>query len=422
MIILLNFAFFSRFIDERIRENQKLQFLFKSLLFQMNASRISKNERYLAYGGWERVLVLYDLNSNKEVKKIKMLLNQCMLIQFRLLILFIGCEKGYIYCIDIANYKQIYYQQLHKDFICNIIEQTDYVIITRAKTDIAITNVKEKYQIKRIENAHSDWINGLYYDIPSCIISASQDRSIKFYNTYSELFFIQKYEAHEQGINKIQLIDDHKLLSLSGDGLKCWQVDYKNQNLVLLRQIKDFNEIRNFDPVNPRQILITKEKIFQVFDEDFKMIKQIKHSQNDDVWFRITNQLLTMNYLLICGESTIYLQLIEQLTIMKRLCMTPQICYLCYQDLSYETFFVKGNKCVIQKKTRYSGFYPNLFLKHLLIIKLIISYQFLNRKDILVGIQIYKKEINYIRFNESIEKFLDQRSFVQNSEIMITNP
>ncbi|KAM3133782.1 hypothetical protein pb186bvf_014191 [Paramecium bursaria] len=265
--------------------------------YSIFTAQMSQNEQYLAYGGYEQKLVIHDVHLDKEIKSIN-LDYKIYICRFSddSKLLYVGCWEGYLLCIDIANnYKQIYNQRLNKDNICNLIEQSKKVIISSHKTCIIRTNIKLNQQLLKIDNAHIDWIYGLDYNSQNDIlVTGSQDQSIKFFKIEYGLLLIEKKLAHNNSIYKIQLTNSNKLISLSSE-----------QILKVGKQIIKTNvyyqQIRL--QIKMGFTILIMSKYVKVLDKEFKVIKQINHSQYDDVEFNETNQLQSMNYLIISGHK-----------------------------------------------------------------------------------------------------------------------
>ncbi|KAM3138657.1 hypothetical protein pb186bvf_009221 [Paramecium bursaria] len=271
--------------------------------------QISQDEQYLAYGGDDQLLIIYDLKVKQKLQQIK-LQQEIYVCQFseNFALLFVGCRQGYLYCIDIKNnYKLVYQQQIQKDYIINMVVINNHQVITCSSQDIMLTDILQN-QHKKIENAHNSCINGLDYDVKKeMIASGSNDKSIKFFNLYSGQI-MSKEEAHSCEINQIQFISQNKLLSLDGKcQLRQWQINQKNDDIILITQIQEENSLTNFTYVWNNLIILVCDDYIKMVDEEFNQTVQIKHSQGKDVLTRKVKQ--TLKYLIIPGEN--------QFTVMK---------------------------------------------------------------------------------------------------------
>ncbi|KAM3132887.1 hypothetical protein pb186bvf_015035 [Paramecium bursaria] len=302
-------------IEQNIH-NQSFEFV-DYAKFELNGliltSQISQNEQYLVYGGRNKQLVIYDLYAKKTIQKYKLddIITVCRFSQDSSLLL-TGFENGYLNCLELNNiYEQIYHQQIHNDIICNIVVQSNQVIITSDKIDILVTDIYNKQQLLKIGNVHSDLINGLDFILQNdVLVSGSFDKSIKFFNLQTGQLQIQKQFAHDNPILKIQL-HNNRLLSLSQEGvLKLWHVDFKSMKLKWLQTMTDQNSIKSFDFVNDKMIIIMCNKHFKLLDEELE-VQKVYITQIDHVEFNKTNQLKSMSYLIFTGACNIYQYLIS---------------------------------------------------------------------------------------------------------------
>ncbi|KAM3131309.1 Ski complex subunit Rec14 [Paramecium bursaria] len=250
---------------------------------QYLGSSISKDEQYLAYGGSDRWINIFDINEKQFIKKIE-LDNQITVCSFTQdsSKLFVGMYGGYIYGYDVSDdFNQFFKQQIHSSHINIIITtQNDQLITCSDDRSIIKTDIYSKETIFKL-TGHTEWILAIdYNDIDDRIISGSKDKSIKLWNCRNQCTIIDKEQAHNYDIRQIQFINKYQnILSLDLDGkLYKWKIDLIKNDLIRLQQISEQNEILNFFSVNQdRNLLIICNKYVKILNQQGETINTIEH-------------------------------------------------------------------------------------------------------------------------------------------------
>ncbi|KAM3132589.1 hypothetical protein pb186bvf_015261 [Paramecium bursaria] len=297
--------------QEYNQDNHKIRYGFKEIdktTKCYNATSISNNELYLAYGGKDRIL--------NEFQIIKSII--CCQFTDDSSKLFVGSQKC-VYGLDSNNnFKLIYQQDIHLHWVSNIVTiQNRFIITCSADNTIIKTDVITKQQIFKLVG-HMSYVKTIdYNDKDDIIISGSTDKSIKLWNCKTKTIIIDKLQSHENDIIQIQLSKNKEnILSLDKNGyLYNWRIDLTNKNLIKIQEFIDQNKIYTFYQVNQGQNLIMVcNKYVKILKNNGDVETMINHDCVEckyyyllDVSDRDCKQLDNMKYIITRASRTILL-------------------------------------------------------------------------------------------------------------------
>ncbi|KAM3132613.1 hypothetical protein pb186bvf_015285 [Paramecium bursaria] len=271
-------------------------------------AQISDDNKYIVFGGWDKNIQVFDLQTKELVKYIQ-IDQDVMICKFDKDSKYLMCgnDSGQLYCYEInKNFKELLNKKIHSDWINDIILLEDTLLTCSSDTTIKITNIKSQQTQLLFENDQKVLIYGLEYDQQkNIIISCQSNGSINFIDRKSGNLVFQKRKAHPESVSLIQLTqNNNNLLSSDTENLILWQIDYPKKQLLRLREYSEFNY--NFTSVcnHSKIILICKDHV-KILDNNLNVIQQIGHNI-DEFWnYFVTRQLNDMSYIIIPGNKSI---------------------------------------------------------------------------------------------------------------------
>ncbi|KAM3139887.1 WD repeat-containing protein 6 [Paramecium bursaria] len=275
---------------------------------QFNTAQISQDEKYLCYGGNEKLLKIYDLRLQKQIKAIQLnYLIYCSQFSNDSTNLYIGCNFGQFLIFDcLNNFNRIKRIQIHESGIYHILCVQNSIITASSDLKIIKTDLNLDQQLFKI-NAHRYSISYIEYDFQNnVIISCSDYSSIKFWDGLDGRILIDKQLENTDNIIKIQFIRNNQLYSLDNQGnLKLWNVQYNQKNIFLFKELKFQDSIIDFQLMYNNMCLVTiLEKQVKIMNYKGEQLQKFKHTANDNgIDLNINKQLVRLIDSCISGNQ-----------------------------------------------------------------------------------------------------------------------
>ncbi|KAM3142256.1 hypothetical protein pb186bvf_005665 [Paramecium bursaria] len=259
-----------------------------SQYYQFNASQISNDEQYLAYGGTEGILKIYDIKQAKIIKEIKELKElrdtlenihiQACQFTFDSSQLFIAIGK-FVIGYDTNDFQQTFKQQIHK--ICIYAIRTvlnQYLITSSADKTIIKTDIKSGEQIfKLIDKCYIYTIE--YNDVDDIIVSGLADHSIKVWDCKNKNVWNNLYK---------------------------WRVDLAQRDLIKIQEFVDPNKILNFYFYqNSQNLLLICCNYIKILDNQGESIVKIDHQAGEQFPSTDIRQIESARYINIRSANNI---------------------------------------------------------------------------------------------------------------------
>ncbi|KAM3142735.1 beta transducin [Paramecium bursaria] len=278
------------------------------------ASSISKNEQYLAYGGSEHQIKIYNLRSMNQCGVFQ-LEGVCLTCQFTedSAFLYAGDSLGIIYQYDVQNqFKNIYQKKLHDSDIWSILlTQNKYLISCSSDKSIIKTDLKSNQQINII-NLMEIALTIQYRFFSDVIICGLYDGSIIFQKFTDSYSLIKKERAHQTLIRQIQLFDNNTLLSLDDNGnLSQWSFDLDNSSVQLTMEITNYNRIQNFFQFKDKNMILINNKQVVFLNNQGESICRIDHNQEGNSGNQDYKQIESSRYIIINSHKKMNLLIIK---------------------------------------------------------------------------------------------------------------
>ncbi|KAM3129586.1 hypothetical protein pb186bvf_018337 [Paramecium bursaria] len=289
-------------------------------------SQISNNEQYLACGGEDKILKIYDIKLNKFIERIytrhKILVCQFTFDSSRL---YVGCAEGYIFGYDVKDdFERIFSQKVKKDVNNIITIQNQYIITFSRDSTITKIDTKRKKKIFKYRGAPIEVSKGrvgrtlifkyafdtMDYNQIDDMIIVGINRSIQYIDSKNRKSFLENDDSHKCDILQIQLINDNQyLLSLDvGSNLFKWKIDYIKKDLIKIQEFRVPSEIQSFYSVNQDQnLLLMCQGYLKLINSNGETIYILYHESREFNIFFDHRQLDNLKYINIRDRNNIYL-------------------------------------------------------------------------------------------------------------------
>ncbi|KAM3128862.1 hypothetical protein pb186bvf_018997 [Paramecium bursaria] len=283
----------------------------------IETATISNNLRYIVYGGNDCYLKIWDYQTFKRVRQIRLdgVILICRFTEDSKL-LYVGTTMSF-YQIYVHNkFKLLFKSELQEGNMNNIYCISNEILLTSFEYSriITKTNALHRQQLFSIK-AHDDSIKGLDYNKNlGLIVSGSYDGSIRLWNGNDGSWLLSEY--HYESIKQVLFIRNNQLISLdNSQWVIIWDINYRDKQLA--KHFIFADQARNISLAFNHQYIITVGiKFIQVYTIDGFLVRKFDHDKSEILYVKVgnysynhmfnTNQLDCMRALLIQGRYINY--------------------------------------------------------------------------------------------------------------------